>query len=504
MDISAFPTDIFFLVVSFLAPQDLILCRRVSQSWLKAFTESNLNRHLLKSLFPLSRESHGDEKDDENDWPSIFSAVAARYYCLRNGWARETHRFKLAKSLDEPAWSRNYPVAPWERYILSHNMRDSFHYEDTLWTYEDDLLVFPSAEKQSYVLLDLERQKWLFISFDQIVRRIRLKDRVLVVEWCEADLYHQLDEDEMVHRHFATAYDLVFDSEAHQWNMKRSLRNEWKIHFLGMPLNKDDRFFSVHSNTHYAIYTWQPNRGRWGEDDPIEALAIWDISTPSDYLPSLDPTGAGKPSELEGPRVIRRFSFSDLDFYNIRQSLTPRLRELQLDEGHLYILEENHNSLIGCHASYHYSTYHEVKSTGIPFTNGPRWVDRCGVDAECNRSYRKEIIKMRQPWLAPCWRHEEYPCRTTTEVYDASGIRYYARFSPYYRTMAIIITADSESDRPGFFQRQLRDKERSDLLGNGKLSGDERWIIGESLNQELVVYLFGKRPLSQVIGLTNS
>jgi hypothetical protein len=226
MDISAFPTDIFFLIVSYLEPQDLILCRRVSQSWLKAFTESNLNRHLLKSSYPLSREvrnieSNGDdEKDDENDWPSIFSTVAARYYYLRRGWPREIHRFKLAKSLDEPAWSRNYPVAPWERYFIIHH-KYSFHYEDTLWTYEDDLLVFPSAEKQSYVLLDLERQKWLLINFDQIVRRIRLKDRVLVVEWCEADPFHQLNEDEMVHRHFATAYDLVFDSAAHQWNMKR-------------------------------------------------------------------------------------------------------------------------------------------------------------------------------------------------------------------------------------------------------------------------------------------
>ncbi|PQE27143.1 F-box domain protein [Rutstroemia sp. NJR-2017a WRK4] len=501
MDISAFPTDIFFLVVSYLEPQDLILCRRVSQNWLKAFTESSLNRRLLISSFPLSREvrnieSNGDfEKDDENDWPSIFSAVAARYYYLVKGWTREIHRFELAKSLDEPAWSRNYPVAPWERYFTSRNLRYDFQNEDTLWTYEDGILVFPSAEKQSYVLFDLEKQKWLFINFDQIVRRIRLKDRVLVVEWCEADPFHQLDEDEMVHRHFATAYDLVFDSEAHQWNMKRSLRNEWKIHFLGMPLNKDDRFFSVHSNTHYAIYTWQPNRGRWGEDDPIEALAIWDISAPSAYLPSLDPTGTGKPSELEVPRVIRRFSFSDLDFYNIRQGLTPRLRELQLDEGHLYILEENYDYLMGRHARSH-SKFHEVKSTGIPFSNGPRWVDRCGVDAECNRSggaYRKEIIRMRQPWLAPCWRHEYYPDIITAEVYDASGVRHYAYFMLNYKRMIINTTVDdSESVGPGSYWEYVRDGLRPDLRGNGKLSGDERWIIGESFSQELVVCLFGK------------
>jgi hypothetical protein len=226
MDISALPNDIFFLIVSHLAPQDLVLCRRVSQSWLKAFTESDLNRHLLKSLFPLSREarnldSNGDENDDENDWPWIFSAVAARYYYLRKGQARRMHRFKLAKSLDEPAWSRNYPVAPWQRYLEIRGTKHSFHYEDTLWTYEDGLLVFPCAEKKSYIVLDLERCERLFVKFDQIVRRIRLKDRVLVVEWCETDLSHQINEDETVHRHFATAYDLVFDSEADHWTMNK-------------------------------------------------------------------------------------------------------------------------------------------------------------------------------------------------------------------------------------------------------------------------------------------
>jgi hypothetical protein len=173
-----------------------------------------------------------------------------------------------------------------------------------------------------------------------------------------------------------------------------------------MPLNASDRFFSVHSSTHYAIYIWQPNRGRWGEDDPIETLAIWDISTPSTYLPSLDPTGAGKPSESEGPRVIRRFSFSDLDFYKIRQRSTPCLRELQIDEGNLYIIEENHENLTGRHASYSHPVYHEVKSTSIPFANGPRRVDRCGADVNGHWLHCNRIIKMRQPWQAPCWRHE--------------------------------------------------------------------------------------------------
>jgi len=58
-----------------------------------------------------------------------------------------------------------------------------------------------SAGKKSNI--DLETDK-------KIVRRIRLKDGVLVVEWCGHEPYHQLNENEMVYRHFATAYDVEY------------------------------------------------------------------------------------------------------------------------------------------------------------------------------------------------------------------------------------------------------------------------------------------------------
>lgn len=125
-------------------------------------------------------------------------------------------------------------------------------------------------------------------------------------------------------------------------------RNEWKIHFLGLPLNSRDRFFSTHTKANYSLYLWQPNRSAWGEDEPIEALAIWDISSPTSYRPSQDPSGRAKPDEShEGPRVIRRFSFADLDFYNIRQWATPTLRGLEIDDNHVYIVEEDHRWIVG-------------------------------------------------------------------------------------------------------------------------------------------------------------
>jgi len=174
-----------------------------------------------------------------------------------------------------------------------------------------------------------------------------------------------------------------------------------------MPLNSRDRFFSTHSTTHYAIYIWQPNRSAWGEDEPIESLAIWDISSASKYRPSEDPTGKMKPSdEDEGARVIRRLSFAELDFFGIRQRSTPTLRGLEIDEGHLYVVEEDHRWLVGPQASHALPRLHKVVPIGIPFFAGPRWLDECGADGDVNLSFCERATDSRHPAIAPCWRHE--------------------------------------------------------------------------------------------------
>jgi hypothetical protein len=173
-----------------------------------------------------------------------------------------------------------------------------------------------------------------------------------------------------------------------------------------MPLNSRDRFFSTHTATHYCLYLWQPNRSAWGEDDPIEGLAIWDISEGSRYRPSEDPTGKAKPLTEEGPRVIRRLSFADLDFYKIRQRSTPEIRNLDLDCNHVYVIEEDHRWLVGQEASHHLPRLHKVKTTGIPFGEGPRWEDDCGADGDINLSFCERASDIRSPAIAPCWRHE--------------------------------------------------------------------------------------------------
>ncbi len=175
-------------------------------------------------------------------------------------------------------------------------------------------------------------------------------------------------------------------------------------------MNSRDCFCSTHSATHYALYLWQPNRSAWGEEDPIEALAIWDISASSPYRPSKDPTGRDKPMiEVGGPKVIRRLSFADLDFYKIRQRSTLVIRNLELDENHVYVIEEDHRWLVGQQAGHQLPRLHRVKSIGIPFGFGPRWEDDCGADGDLNFSFCERASDARSPARAPCWRHEASP-----------------------------------------------------------------------------------------------
>lgn len=152
---------------------------------------------------------------------------------------------------------------------------------------------------------------------------------------------------------------------------------------------------------------WQKNRSAWGEDDPIESLAIWDISSPSSYKPSEDPAGKMKPSDAsEGAHVIRRFSFADLDFYSIRQSWDPTLRCLELDESHVYVIQENHRWIVGMQASDNLPPLHHVKTIGIPFGVGPAWKDECGANGDTDISFCDKETDIRIPNVAPCWRHE--------------------------------------------------------------------------------------------------
>ncbi|KAH8762525.1 hypothetical protein F5883DRAFT_560620 [Diaporthe sp. PMI_573] len=468
MDIVELPRDLFLLVVAHLSARTVVLCRRVSRSWHGAFTDPDLNLQLMKWHFPRCREMRvaylagalggagpagteeaqdtadeqgdhlriGGTKESGNgakvawspDWTVTFSDVARRYHHLRTATPWTVEAIELGSTEQGPA-RMFYPVAIWDRFLRLDDKTAPFHYPDPAWSYslDDGLLVYHSAAHEEtdgadqqamscpWRLLDLETGREVVVPFpqgeDRIVRRVRLSRSVLVLEWCERDAYHQLNDREECHRHFVTALDVVRERSGgessprgHQtaasevtWTVRH--RCQFKTHFLGFPLNRHDRFFSAHTATHYAVYVWQPNRSLYN-DDPIESVIVWDISARGQ------------------PRTIRRITWDTLAFYGVRQGSTPTLRALGMDQGNLYFIEEEHRWAEGGHSSLVPPRVHLVRSTGIPVVvvpepgvtgtgatlaghdaavaggdgaevviQGPRWVDQCGTNTDVSMPF---------------------------------------------------------------------------------------------------------------------
>ncbi|KAI0012906.1 hypothetical protein F4779DRAFT_506374 [Xylariaceae sp. FL0662B] len=514
-DLTDLPNDIFLLIIKYLSSQDLVLCRRVSRAWFEVFTNIDVSWILMKWHFPRVHDMHNVAVlGGQPNWASIFPKVARRYYHLRSAKPRLIEKIDVIQETMLKGPRRG--VAPWNRWLRFNDSTAAFQQRDPTWCLDDGLLVYQEHISEHYVAYDLETRHRFSIPFDgsdRTVRRLRLACGVLVIEWCEREPYHQLNDRESVHRHFATAFDVqrsissASAEEPFSWVI--TFRSEWKIHFLGLPLNRYDRFFSAHTSTHYALYLWQPNRSPWGEEDPLEQLTIWDISSPSPYRPSLDPTRANKPSSGHGPVVINRFSWRDLEVLGLRQRHTPSLREILLDDANVYIHEEEHRWLEGQHSSLSPPRNHHVRCTGIPFSGtGPRWFDECCADGDvhmnfCPRSGSAARISNSErldrfdgtwPGWAPCWRHEEFPYLTVSEVVDArAGVRIVARQCFMMEALSTFVLpkisfeADSEEAQP---EARFGDELWPELLSNGRIAGDERWVVGEDRDGRVTIVRF--------------
>ncbi|KAK0630184.1 hypothetical protein B0T17DRAFT_527804 [Bombardia bombarda] len=470
-DITELPQDLFLIILSYLPPRTCVRCRSVSRQWFAVFTSDEVSLLLLRWNFPRCREVRLAAAaaaaaaavvdpavplsfDLPNNasvelaciarkpqpWSCTFAAVARRYHHLRRAQPHVVEKLPMARQTrnDKLSDFSFIGVATWNRFLRLDDKTANFHYPDPAWWYsqEDGVLVYPAEKSDSgsdsgyvYQLYDLSTGKHFHVPFDvrqKHIRRVRLAQGVLIFEWAEAHPYHKLNDREVVHRHFVTAFDIV---RTPSWTWSVEFRSEWKLHFLGLPLNRSDRFFSAHTATHYAVYFWQPNRSLY-QDDPIEQLAVWDISSPSPYRPSQDPNGDKRPlsshappppnglwggglkvtlpsssdsatkvivstdssssssttadaklwnnktssalaTATAGPQVIRRMTWPQLDFHGLRQRATPQLRNLALDDRNLYVVEEEHRWADGQHSSLSPPRVHLVRCTGIPIIPAP-------------------------------------------------------------------------------------------------------------------------------------
>ncbi|OJD16623.1 hypothetical protein AJ78_03215 [Emergomyces pasteurianus Ep9510] len=494
-DITLFPRDIFLMVLSYLHYLDVIYCRRVSRSWNAAFGNPCNLYPFLKWTFPLAREIRRYHEDKlleiereiplhDDHWRKLFNQISARYFHLGCGKPQSIEKYKVWPNYAQNirACSRLFPVPPWEAHSSHWMSRPDMMYEDCLWTYEDGLVVFVSLDTECILLLDIEMNRRFQVPFEmnhRVIRRIRCEDRLLVIEWAEADAFHQLNALDSVHRHFASAFDITADPNR-GWDI--TFRNEWKIMFLGHPLSDRDRFYSSHNRTHYVFYAWQPNRSLYtsDEDAPIESLFVWDISESSEYKPSTDPSSLRKPSS--GPFVVARFSFRDLDFHSVRQRGSPKMIRLDIDSetGVLDVTESTSPDYR------QYLTeaprYSNVQVTSIPFLGyGPSW--RRGLEIPIppyrgNSSMYNRSIRGSYSW---------YEC--ISEAVDEKAQVFFI----LYQTASFPSRLEVAIQAPQIdCLSQLEPHLSTEIDWKGHIRGDERFVIGENKAQELVILRFDR------------
>jgi hypothetical protein len=601
MGILDLPYTLFAGIVSLLPATDALVCRRTSRGFYEALTRSELCEMLIRLHYPRSREGrrllrrrmreheheHGDghgngEQDEQDDWAAVFARLTRRYAHL--GLARPWRIEKLAttKTRDAP-WLRG--VTPWERILRLDANTAKFQHEDPAWTMsaEDGLLVYPPAGPpmaptcRPFRMRDLDLGIEVEVPFDvedgRVVRRVRLRCGILVLEWCE----HETNG-----RHFATAYDVrrtkrrskstgdcgegrrgggqgvEGGQEACPWVV--SFRSEWEILSSGPDL-VNSRFYSTHNATHYAVYVWQPPQMTGVR--PREQLVVWELGAASQYRPSLDMTSENRPSEDEedeskkenkGPRVVRRLGYEQLAAWGVRQSNAPKLASLSLDAetydpvtgetcGHVFVHAEDHRWLAGPHSGDNPPRLHSVWSTGIPLVgDGPRWVDDCGSrgdpEGDALEEGRAAMCWRRQdrrlsarsaaglddddddveaetwPGRAPCWRHDDFPYLTVSEMYDAAaGVRVSARHCFMLAALSVSMRpklrvegmaafrertwggrtkgrCETAVEGPDGNEVQFGDGMWPELLGGGYIAGDERWLVGEDGEGQVTVAHF--------------
>lgn len=494
-DMAYLPQEIFQMIIQYLQPVDLVRCRRVSSAWNRAFTNPVSLVQVLKDNFSLAkevRELFRDIKgpvpyeslytDHSTKWRDIFDIVTERYYRLAHGIPRSMRKFDLQKETVGSDY-QFFSVPAWDNHSSHSGDRIDMLFEHAFWTYEEVLVVYPDERERCLVLLDVATEEKFMVPFvttDKVIRRLRLHDRLLVIEWAESEAFHWLNDRDSVHRHFATSFEVNVAGQG--WDIV--FRNEWKIMFLGHPLGERDRFYSCHTRNHYAIYIWQPNRSLYtaDEDAPIESLSIWDISTASNYRPSQSPTGRGIDS---GPRHVASFAFRELDFYSVRQRGFPAIMRMDIDSGSnsISITEVTDTGRMDFNVLEHTP---RVRVTTIPFIGQGPSLQR--VVTTWYPPYRGNCCMEIAPWTVTWpWACYWAICESTDEKARVSFCLSYlsSKTQAGYEKDPLMVTIHT----PRTIKTLSPDLSR-EISSKGKICGDERFVIGENDNNQLVIMKF--------------
>lgn len=484
------PADVFLIVITrFLEPIDIVRCRRVSRQWFSAFTNPVFLRYALLWHHRHAREVIQLQGTDDPDasldttiarvratarWLHTFDTVAARYHSLKTGKPQSITKISIC----EPLPSVIKPCGK-RLQIGGEYFRLNFH--ELSWTYNSGLLVYADPVSQRYVLLDIAANDKTTVPFEcdkSNVRRIRLKSNVLIIEWAEGDSWPNSSRNEGVPGHFATAYDIVKLPCSLGWVIP--FRSEWRLDLPGSPVRKLDRFFSAHTSTHYAVYTWHASPKGRQNDEPIESLLVWDIQLPSSYRPS-DHTSIDRHPDV-GPKLIKNFDAVSLDFYDIRQPRSPELWSLKLDEdalGMLYLTEDSNVFVNHCFDGNtgQVALFYRQRVVGIPIAGeGPRWESEKNKNSE--RSYTRGEWCTR-PRAASCWRYKWLPHSIGMKEFEDEPARLSFTLVHSVKSVRSSQVWISGRDWSGNDWTALLDESSQGWLTmhDADIVGEERWII---------------------------
>ncbi|KAI1436606.1 hypothetical protein GGR50DRAFT_649859 [Xylaria sp. CBS 124048] len=559
-DPTGLPYDLFLLIIGHLTAEEIIECQRLSRAWNFALTNGVVTRSLLRWHFPrvwemrnALREEQEEQEEGEGDHTTanlerVYQHVYHRHQRLRTAEPKRVEKIRNATAAtakrDDDAHASFREVEPWDRRLefgggeneenITNDNNNNinyttvstapFQYGNTDWSLDDGLLVYRHSRSR-YVVRDLETNYREYIPFNVLkktVRRLRLAEGVLVFEWCRIPCA-------VICAHFATAFDIcrrrgrrfvVADRGTPFFHIRQ--RHEWLIH---AHIGPRDRFFSAHTAKYYALYLWQQDGNRPVEDDDTrEQLMVWDITATSSsssplynrrrsYVPGVNDDDDEEEAvhDTPQPQMLKIFKASDLAFLEILQGHEPTLREIYLDATSIYVHEEDHHWLTGVHVPPATSliprpSLHEVRATGFPLSGiGPRWFDKCSADGDEERSFcpragsarrlRRRGVSLWPGW-APCWRHEDLPNVTVSEVVDKeAGVRIAARRCFEDTSLVSYVrrpeSGEDEEKDEGEEEEEFFDEELWDqLLGKGMIAGDERWVVGEDRKGEITVVRF--------------
>ena len=525
MILTNLPPCLFLEIISYLTPKDIIRCRALSSTLQQALLQFETSIALILDHFPRSREgrllreriARGEDVYLEQSfkWADVYARLARRYYYLGHAKPRTVTKIPVHQCM-----SCLRGVTPWNK-VLSVNEKTMPVYDwEPMWTLDPDqgLLVYPTA-KREFMARDLESGRTMTVPFplrNRVVRRTRLKDGILVFEW------HVLNSanpnSDGPYKHYTTSFDVKKKNQDNDWEI--SFRAEWNLHPAGSPMSHRARFFSTHNKTHYAVYIWEPLQSPWADGDPSESLAIWEFGLPTNTRASKDNNLCCErdPATGKGPLMVRDIRTSQMKDLRIAQDIAPSLRGLAMDSetwdqqtnsgcGHIFLIEEEHVWATGPHSNGEPPRQHTVKSVGVPVVGeGPIWLNEClgfcadsdfeaeyevypydteidSLDAEELRrgESSKTVTRLGEgqtdwPGKSACWRHNEFPYITVSQVHDESAeIKILAR-------QCFLLETISVHARPRLWVKGLDWHACSKDTRNDSLVEDEDWSVEEMIN----------------------